>query len=259
MKALALLLLLAVSPFQIEHDKWRAAREASLRAEKGWLSVAGLFWLKPGVNDLDLPAPSPRCRVQLQNGKVTVTLDGVTRELRTNSPDVFESGPLSLTAIQRGPRYGVRLRDRNAAARRDFKGLRYFPVSGRYRIVARWVAEPRKLPITNVLGLTEPMDSPGHAVFRIGGQELRLTPVLESPDSRELFFIFRDQTAAHETYGAGRFLDADLPRNGTVVLDFNRAYNPPCAFTPYATCPLPPKENRLAIRIEAGELRYGDH
>ena len=259
MKTLSLLLLLAVSPFQLDHDQWRAARESSLRADNGWLTVAGLFWLKEGVNQLDLPAPAPPCQVRFQNGKVTVTLDGRTRELRPNSADAFERGPLTLTAIQRGPRHGIRLRDRNAQTRRDFKGLRYFPVLERNRVVAKWVAEPRKLPITNVLGLTEPMHCPGYAVFRLDGRELRLYPVLEAPDAKELFFIFRDQTAAKETYGAGRFLDTDLPKNGEVTLDFNRAYNPPCAFTPYATCPLPPKENRLPVRIAAGELKYGDH
>jgi uncharacterized protein (DUF1684 family) len=89
------------------------------------------------------------------------------------------------------------------------------------------------------------------------GQDLRLYPVLEEPGAKELFFIFRDQTSGKETYGAGRFLYSALPREGTVVLDFNKAYNPPCAFTPYATCPLPPKENRLAVRVEAGEKKYG--
>jgi uncharacterized protein (DUF1684 family) len=124
-------------------------------------------------------------------------------------------------------------------------------------VAADWVAEPAKIPILNVIGLTEEMQSPGYAVFRLQGQEYRLRPVLETADAPELFFIFRDLTSGKETYGAGRFLYSELPKDGRVTLDFNKAYNPPCAFTPYATCPLPPAENRLAVRIEAGEKKYG--
>jgi uncharacterized protein (DUF1684 family) len=108
-------------------------------------------------------------------------------------------------------------------------------------------------PILNIIGQTEPTDSPGYVVFQLQGKEFRLYPVLESPGAKELFYIFRDLTAGKETYGAGRFLYSGMPKNGQVTLDFNKAYSPPCAFTPYATCPLPPKENRLQIRIEAGE------
>ena len=103
------------------------------------------------------------------------------------------------------------------------------------------------------------MPSPGYAVFQLQGKEYRLRPVLETPDAKELFYIFRDQTAGKETYGAGRFFYSAMPTDGYVELDFNKAYNPPCAFTPYATCPLPPAENKLPIRIEAGEKKYGDH
>jgi uncharacterized protein (DUF1684 family) len=119
------------------------------------------------------------------------------------------------------------------------------------------VAEPRKIPILNVLGQTEDSECPGYAVFRLNGHEFKLYPILEEPGAKELFFLFRDQTSAKETYGAGRFLYSALPQNGQVVLDFNKAHNPPCAFTAYATCPLPPPENRLAVRIEAGEKKYG--
>jgi uncharacterized protein (DUF1684 family) len=251
--------LLAAAPWQADLDKWRAAREASLRSDTGWLTVAGLFWLNEGDNRLELPPPSPPCLVVFRGGRISVTLDGRTRDLRPDSTDAIVSGPLTLVAIKRGPRYGIRLRDRNAAARRDFKGLHYFPPGEQYRITAKWVSAPRKLPVANVLGQTEPMECPGYALFRIEGREFRLYPVLEEPGAKELFYIFRDQTAARETYGAGRFLYSDLPKDGTVLLDFNKAYNPPCAFTAFATCPLPPKENRLAIRIPSGELRYGDH
>ena len=165
-------------------------------------------------------------------------------------------GRLSLFAIHRGPKLGIRMRDPASQFRRDFHGLDYFPVSEEYRVTARFVAEPRRIPIANVLGQTTPMESPGYVVFRLHGQQLRLYPVFEAP-ATSLFFVFRDQTSGKETYGAGRFLDAGLPRDGQVVLDFNKAYNPPCAFTPYATCPLPPQENRLAVAIAAGEKTYG--
>ncbi|HEY1184137.1 MAG TPA: DUF1684 domain-containing protein, partial [Bryobacteraceae bacterium] len=141
-------------------------------------------------------------------------------------------------------------------ARKAFHGLDYFPVSQAYRVTARWVPEPRQIPVLNVLGQTEPSQCPGYAEFRIGEKELRLYPILEEPNAQELFYIFRDQTSGQETYPAGRFLYSALPQDGRVVLDFNKAYSPPCAFTPYATCPLPPPENRLPVRIEAGEKKY---
>jgi uncharacterized protein (DUF1684 family) len=130
-------------------------------------------------------------------------------------------------------------------------------VSEDYRVTTRLEPDAKKIPILNILGQVEDTPSPGYVEFELHGQKLRLTPVEESPN--ELFFIFRDPTAGKETYASGRFLDAELGKDGAVVLDFNKAYNPPCAFTPYATCPLPPKENRLAVRIEAGELKYGSH
>src|SRR5262249_19939587 len=133
----------------------------------------------------------------------------------------------------------------------------YFPLNAKYRIAARWVAEPRRIPILNVLGQTEQSECPGYVEFRLDGQDWRLFSVLGEPGAQELFFIFLCQTAGKETYGAGRFLYADLPKDGKVILDFNKAYNPPCAFTDYATCPLPPKENHLATQIEAGEKKYG--
>jgi uncharacterized protein (DUF1684 family) len=113
------------------------------------------------------------------------------------------------------------------------------------------------MPILNVIGQTESVDSPGYAAFVLQGQEYRLRPYLEEAGAKELFYVFRDLTSARETYPAGRFLYSAMPADGQVVLDFNKAYNPPCAFTPYATCPLPPAENRLTVRIEAGEKKYG--
>src|SRR5262249_22961367 len=162
-----------------------------------------------------------------------------------------------LFVIARGGKFGIRLKDPDSEYRRGYHGIEYFPVKDDYRITAKWVAEPVKIPILNVLGQTEEMQSPGYAVFQLHGREYRLRPVLETPDAQELFYIFRDQTSGKLTYRAGRFLYSALPKDGHVELDFNKAYNPPCAFTPYATCPLPPKENRLPLRIEAGEKTYG--
>lgn len=246
---------------------WRKAREERLRADGGWLTVAGLFWLHEGENTLGkdpsnriaLPdGPARAGTLTLRDGKVTAAVNGSVREIKPDSRgDFLPVGRLKLFVIKRGDKYGIRLKDPESEYARNFHGLEYFPASEAYRVTARFVAEPRKIPILNIIGQTESNDSPGYAVFRLQGQELRLRSILEEPDAKTLFFVFRDQTAGKETYGAGRFLDTDLPRDGAVVLDFNKAYNPPCAFTPYATCPLPPQENRLPVRIEAGEKKYG--
>jgi len=164
---------------------------------------------------------------------------------------------LRLYAILRAGRVGIRMKDPQSEFRRNFHGLDYFPAREDYRITAQFVPDPKKIPITNILGQTEPEESPGYVIFRLHGQEYRLRPVYDDPGSKDLFFIFKDQTSGKETYGAARFLDTAPPKDGHVELDFNKAYNPPCAFTPYATCPLPPKENRLTLRIEAGEKTYG--
>ena len=259
-------LLLAWPAYEDEIARWRLDREAALKADGGWLSVAGLFWLHEGANPFGKEAssavalpdgPAHAGVLHLDHGKVSATMDGATRQLRPDSADVLRVGRLSLFVIQRGDRFGIRLKDPEAATRREFSRLEYFPIGPAWRVTAKWVAEPHKIPILNVLGQTEDSECPGYALFRLNGQEFRLYPILEEPGAKELFFIFRDQTSARETYGAGRFLYSALPENGQVVLDFNKAHNPPCAFTAYATCPLPPPENRLAVRIEAGEKKYG--
>jgi uncharacterized protein (DUF1684 family) len=273
--------------YRADIDKWRADREARLKSDGGWLQVVGLFWLKDGANAFGtdagnaivLPAGSGPGRAgvfELRGGKTTVrlepgveaTVDGqpvTARELRPDVPgpaDVLKLGPrLTLHVIERGGRYGIRLKDRESALLKDFAGLRWFPVQEDYRVEARFVpyASPKKIPVPNVLGQVEELPSPGYAAFTIGGREVRLDPVLEEPGATELFFIFRDQTTGQQTYPAGRFLYAPMPEDGRVTLDFNKAYSPPCAFTPYATCPLPPKQNRLPVRIEAGEMHSGHH
>jgi uncharacterized protein (DUF1684 family) len=264
--ALAGVALFAATAYQTEIAQWRRQREESLQRDGGWLSVAGLFWLHEGANtfgkdpgnEIVLPDGEAKAGVfELLNGKVTVRMDGATRELWPDSLDVAKVGRLSLFVIKRSDKYGIRLKDPQSQYRREFHGIETYPAQEEYKLTARWVAEPRKIPILNVLGQTEPMDSPGYAVFNLHGHEYRLRPYLETADAKELFYVFRDLTSAKETYGAGRFLYSAMPAEGRVVLDFNKAYNPPCAFTPYATCPLPPPENRLAVRIEAGEKKYG--
>ncbi|HLK47488.1 MAG TPA: DUF1684 domain-containing protein [Bryobacteraceae bacterium] len=258
--------LMAATGYQSEIAEWRRQREAGLRRDGGWLTVTGLFWLREGANrfgaaagnEVVLPSgPAQAGIFELQKGKVIAKVNGSSRELRPDSEDLVQAGRLRLYVIQRGDRFGIRLKDPDSQFLREFHGLEYFPAREEYRVTARFVAEARKIPIANIVGQTELDDSPGYVVFQLQGREFRLYPVLEEPGAKELFFIFRDETAGRETYGAGRFLYTDLPKNGTVVLDFNKAYNPPCAFTPFATCPLPPKENRIGARIEAGEKKYG--
>lgn len=271
------------SGYEASVQQWRKQREERLRSKDGWLTVAGLFWLKPGENragsdpSYEIVLPESRAPKRLgvfdfSGGAVRfriasgahVTVNGkpvMTAELRPDTPgpaDVLQSGDFTMFVIKRGDRYGIRLKDIRNPARLDFRGLHWYPIDPKYRIEANWIPypKPQTIPIPNVLGQVEQMPSPGYAEFRISGKTMRLYPVSEG---KELFFIFRDQTAAKTTYGAGRFLYADAPLGGKVVLDFNRAENPPCAFTPYATCPLPPKQNRLASPIPAGEQKYDDH
>ena len=263
-------------------QRWRETREAGLKAERGWLSVAGLFWLEEGPNrlgagpgrDIALPADSPATGVvELRAGKVTVTLDpGVEGTIggkvvtvaelgpdTSEAPDVLRLGRLSLHLIERGDRLGIRLKDPEAPSRRHFTGLTWYDVDERYRVRARFVPyeTPKSIRVPNVLGQSVPMPSPGYATFEMQGKGVRLEGVLEEEDAQELFFIIRDLTSGKETYPAGRFLYSDLPKGGEVVLDFNKAYNPPCAFTEFATCPLPPPQNWMPVRVEAGEKRYG--
>jgi uncharacterized protein (DUF1684 family) len=258
--------LAAVTAYESGILEWRKSRDAALRAPDGWTSLAGLFWLHEGANsfgadpanDIALPdGPARAGSFELRGGKVTVTTGGKTRAVTPDAPaEVVTVGRLRLFAIRRGDRYGVRLKDPESEYRRGFRGIEYFPVREALRVTAKWVAAPRQIPILNVLGQTEPSENPGYAVFHLEGKELRLYPILEAPGDKQLFYIFRDLTTGKETYPAGRFFYSEMPKDGVVVLDFNKAYNPPCAFTPYATCPLPPKENHLAVRIEAGEKTY---
>ena len=237
-------------------DKWRADYEASLKAPDGWLSVAGLSWLHDGANTIALPNHQTAL-LDLRNGKVTYEKRVLKSDI-TEHPDVLKFGNVTLTVIERGGKTGVRLRDPDAETRRDFTGCKWFPASAAWRIDAKWVAYPKAktIAITNILGMTDQEPSPGYAEFSLQGKQVRLEPVVEDG---ELFFMFKDATSAKSTYGAGRFLYADMPKGDKVEIDFNKAHNPPCAFTAFATCPLPPRQNILPIAIEAGEKSYAKH
>ena len=230
-------------------EQWRRAREESLKAPDGWLRVAGLHWLEEGENHLEGLTFIRRGAAVWHDGKL----------LQPDAPgpaDLVDAGGKTLFVIVRGSKVGLRVRDAASPFLRDFRGLRWYPVRPEFRVAARWAAylEPeRRLLDTVIDGFEEEYRSPGAAEFNIGGVACQLEAMLSG---NRLFFLFRDLTSGKTTYGASRFLYADLPENGKVVLDFNKAYNPPCAFTRYATCPLPPASNWLPVAIEAGELVY---
>lgn len=276
-----LVITIPQTSFEGEQREWREQRDRALRAEDGWLSVSGLFWLKKGINtfgtgknmDIVLPAgsaPENIGTLELGDGVVMLRVaDGVDAVLPPKAIKSFEMrfgdntqmppflvGSLRLNVIKRGDRYGLRVKDKNSVALREFKGLEWFPARESYRVVATFTpfVEPKEMIIMNVLGDELKMKVPGLLTFELNGRTHQLRPVVENDE--KLFIIFRDQTAGKTTYGAGRYLYADLPKDGKVVLDFNRAENPPCAFTLYATCPLPPRQNFLPIPIHAGERAF---
>ncbi len=269
---LAASVALAATPYSTEIASWRTAYEASLKAPSGWLAVAGLFWLHDGENVVgsdplsDIVTPARTAKrvgvLKLTGGSVLFTpVTGTPKTLQSDNPgppDVVDLDGVAMTIIVRGGKLGVRLRDPEAQTRREYTGSHWFPVDGKWRFHAKWTASPpgKTITITNILGMTSQEPTPGFAEFDLAGQHLRLEPVIEDGD---LFFMFKDATTGQSTYGAGRFLHAAMPKDGAVDLDFNKAYNPPCAFTAFSTCPLPPRQNALPIAIEAGEKNYGKH
>ncbi len=270
--------LAADDAYRVGVEKWRAAYEASLKSDDGWLTVAGLFWLHEGenkfgsdpLNDIVLNeagVPAEVGSFDMHGGKIVVRINpGVQIKLKGNavesaavlpdSDDRLALGDLSLLVHRSGERYAVRLKDKNSKLRRGFAGLRWFPIDESYRVTAKFVAydSPRAAEIQNDAGDMLKIPAPGYAVFTLAGKEYRLEALDEG--GAKLSFIFRDLTSGKETYAASRFLDAPLPKDSQVVLDFNEAYNPPCAYNPYTTCPLPTPENRLRVRIAAGEMMY---
>jgi uncharacterized protein len=269
-------------------ETWRAQREHELTAGDGWLTLVALDWLKGGVNTVGSAADNS---VRIANapehvGLLTVSgktvqllapQSGFPADLKLDGGPARE-GPLSaddrrpstltwhsltMVVLPRGDRYAVRVKDANAPTRTAFHGLHWYAPDLRYTVEAKWIPSnpPHTLKIPTVIGTTLNLPAPGVAEFTLEGKTLRLEPVLESPDDTALFFILRDATSKTTTYQAGRFLRTNFPDHGlnnpgTLVIDFNQLYNPPCAYTPYATCPLPPEQNRLPVAIEAGEQRY---
>ncbi len=269
-----------------EIESWREDRVERLKSETGWLSLVGLDWLKQGVNkigsakDNDIviaKAPAHLGSIEWKGEKVTIMLasgsgamiDGkplASAELLDDShetPTTISFNSVRFYLIDRaGGKKGLRIKDSEAKSRSGFLGIDNYPIDPSWRVEAKWVAfdPPHTLEIPNVIGTIDQMKVPGKAVFIHDGKSFELLPVLETEDADELFYIIADKTSGKETYGAARFIYSAMPKDGKVVIDFNKAYNPPCAFTPFATCPLAPPENRLGVAVTAGEKKYrGEH
>ena len=271
-----------VDPYLADIATFREAREAVLKTDTGWLTIAGLFFLtKPDTtfgsdpaNDIVLPAGAPaRAGVfSLRDGNVAVkAASGVSFLLNGNTitnadlksdgagaPDRIVLQDLTLWVHQSGDRLAIRLRDKNNHLRREFTGLKWYPVNLAYRVDAEYVPydTPKMMQIPNILGDIDTMVSPGTAVFSMDGQRMQMLAIADPDHPKELWFIFRDLTTGKDTDPAARFLYTPLPVEGKVTLDFNKAQNPPCAYNAFATCPLPPQENRMPVRVEAGEKIY---
>jgi uncharacterized protein len=273
--------LAAQSTYRAQVEKWRRAYEATLKSDDGWLTVTGLFWLHEGenkfgsdpLNDIVLTegnVPAELGSFNMHDGKIEVTISpGVQIKMKgqtvqsaailPDSEDRLALGDLSLLVHKSGERYAVRVKDKNSKLRKNFAGVSWFPIDEHYRVTAKFVPydPPHELEIQNLAGDTLKIPSPGYAEFTLAGEQYRLEAIAQASG---LNFIFRDLTSGKETYPAARFLDTPAPTNGQLILDFNEAYNPPCAYNPYTTCPLPPPQNRLRIRIAAGEMMYkGTH
>jgi uncharacterized protein len=266
--------------YREEIETWRQKRVADLKGEDGWLSVTGLYWLRPGEtrlggdpsNDLLLPARLPGFvgTLTLLGGKVEflpATGVAVTRNGKPFDggriysdadlhPDALALSGVKLILLKRGERFAVRTKDNQSALRKTFAGLRWYPPREEWRIQAAFVpyAVPIKLKMDTIVGETEAMDSPGYVTFDLAGKTHRLEAA--SQKNGTLWIVFRDGTSGRMTHGGARQLYADPPKQGSVVLDFNKAVNLPCAYIPFATCPLAPAQNRLKIAIEAGEMKY---
>ncbi len=264
-------------------EQWRSQRIARLRAPDGWLSYIGSGRLKEGsyhvgsapTNDVVLPAGPEQLGtldigadgVAVINGRAgtgatlngtplrQATLQPVTEGVREASRLQLGSGEFYL--VRNGTMLGWRYRDASSARRRDFRGIDYFPVETHWRVEAQWHPFPqaRQAVLLTSIGTPLPATMPGEAVFEIEGRSYRLQPVLDedAPASRRFFFVFSDRTSGRETYGGARYLYAAAPQDGKLVLDFNRAQNPPCALTPHVVCPIAPAINRLELAVTAGE------
>jgi uncharacterized protein (DUF1684 family) len=273
------------SIYSQEISQWQTERLTELKSEDGWLTLVGLFWLKEGenkfgsdpANELVLPQSKigPKAGVLiLKDGVVRIetpvktgfTVDGkavASLELKSDadgSPTVLHLGSLTLQIIKRGDKLGLRVKDKENPDRLNFQGTQFYPTDLKWRIDAQFVPynPPKPVSITNVLGMESGEASPGAVKFEVDGRSYQLDAITEKGESR-YFMIIADKTSGNETYPAGRYLYVDPPdASGRMVIDFNKAYSPPCAFTKFATCPLPPRQNRLPFAIEAGE-KYSGH
>ncbi len=264
--------------YEEEIEAWRVEREANLKADDSWLTVSALFFLREGENsfgssprnDLTLPdhVPAEAGVFELRDGTVTLhvpaggtlTVNGAAvanAQLYPSARRVtLAMGSVSLWVHHSGARLAIRVRDTESDIRKNFAGLDWYPVDERYRVRGKFTphAEPITVKTMNILGDIETYTSTGYVTLTVAGTEVRMLPVTSG---RRLWFIMRDLTSSDETYSAARFLYADAPdADGWTTVDFNMAYNPPCAFNPHTTCPLPPPDNRLDVRIEAGEKNY---
>ncbi len=264
-------LVLFTSLLAADYKAFHAQREKEINSEYGWTSLVGLHWLKQGENrigsdpssDVPLPEGAPkRVGIISLEGKQAFFSPGpeinVKRRQLRPDVDVIQLGRIKFFLIERDGKFAVRVKDPDAPRRKSFSGLKWYPADAGWRITAKFTpfAERHTIVFDTMAGVKEQMESPGYATFSKDGREFRLDPVWEGD---RLFFVFRDQTSGKSTYGGARFLYAKRPQNGAILLDFNESVNPPCVFTPYATCPLPPPQNRLAIEVKAGELMYGQN
>jgi hypothetical protein len=274
---------LDLAAYRASIDAWRAHRLDAVNGEEGWTTLAGLFWLEAGDNRAGSDPASP---IHLPAGKAPgfagtfvlaedrVRFDaaphsGITENGRAvtsipvradddSVPTILALGSLSIRVIHRGARFAVRVKDRMHPARTGFTGLHYFPLDTAWRLHARFEPYPagRTIRIVNILNMVEETPTPGAVQFTVGGRAYRLDAVTER-GTTDYFIMFKDSTNADSTYGAGRYLYVSPhDSSGSLIIDFNRSYNPPCAFTTFATCPLPPPQNHLPLAVRAGELGY---
>ena len=275
-------MLVAQQSYRQDLQAWRDRRDMNLRGDNSWLTVAGLVFLKPGrntfgagpLNDVVLPEGADtgtgvleldRGRVRLVSKKTvtvnnTLTTEADIKPATDDRPaDRVSLGSVSFFLMRSGDRIAVRLRDQNSQLRLAFTGLKWFPANDAYKVAARFepYSSPRTVKVPNILGDLDPFQATGLLAFALAGKTYKLEVYDTGGGAEPLFNVFKDLTSGHETYPAARFLNAARPKtNGETVLDFNKAYNPPCAYNPYTTCPLPTAQNRLNVRIEAGELDY---
>lgn len=266
--------------------EWHEKRISSLKKRDSWLSLAGLYWLREGENRFgddpsnhivfpaDKAAPfmgsfflknknisikiAPGVEVKYKDDPIQMM---ILKSDADQEPTLLTHGTLSWYVIKRGDKYGIRLKDSENPNLLNFKGIDTYPIKSSWRIKAKFEPyhPPKMISVPTVLGTISESPCPGALLFSVGGETFRLDPIARDEKS-SFFVIFGDVTNGKETYGSGRFLSVDPPdENGHTLIDFNKAYNPPCAFSPYATCPLPPEQNLLSLKVTAGEKMYHLH